>query len=444
MSSIWTIRRSATDAKASGLCGGVARHWGVDPVLVRVGFALLALSGGLGLVLYLAGWLLIPVDGKDQAPVDDLFGASGRRWPREIWVTLVVVACLIVLAVFGSVSPFGVGPALVLAVIWYFGFYRSREAKRAGSSGASVPIPPPALDPPAHYIRYPGPPTPFTQAADAWGRRLEENARQAAARPVEPAAYAWPTPPAATPEPRLSHPEPAVTERSAFLAMPDPVGLYTEPESAVPAIRTRGANRLAARRLRLGALVVIGLALSVVGVLDWQGVRIPVSTYFGAALLVVGLTLIAATWLGRARGLLPVGALLAAAVLVTSSAGPATGFAHWPSPDVVRYTSAGALPADGDTRTFGTLRVDLSALQLTADAAYRAHVDAGRLDVTVPADVNVVARYHVGVGVVRAFTTEAGGTELTDVATDPVSPEPSRPTLTLDLSVDQGDLQVGR
>ena len=57
MSSIWTIRRSTSDAKLAGLCGGIAKHWGVDPVLVRVAFALLALSAGMGVVLYLAGVL---------------------------------------------------------------------------------------------------------------------------------------------------------------------------------------------------------------------------------------------------------------------------------------------------------------------------------------------------------------------------------------------------
>src|SRR4029453_8749299 len=91
MSSIWTIRRSATDVKLTGLCGGVAQHWGIDPVLVRVGWALLAVSSGIGFVLYLGGWLLIPVEGSDRAMVDDLFGESVRRWPKELWITLVVV-----------------------------------------------------------------------------------------------------------------------------------------------------------------------------------------------------------------------------------------------------------------------------------------------------------------------------------------------------------------
>ena len=122
MSSIWTIRRSATDAKLAGLCGGVAKHWGVDPLLVRVGWVLLALSGGIGLVLYLAGWLLIPVEGRDRAPVDDMFGESVRRWPKELWITLVVIASLAMFAIFGWLSPFSIGPAIVIAVIWYFGF----------------------------------------------------------------------------------------------------------------------------------------------------------------------------------------------------------------------------------------------------------------------------------------------------------------------------------
>ena len=126
MSSIWTIRRSATDVKLTGLCGGVARYWGVDPLLIRVGWALLALSGGIGLVLYLAGWLLIPVEGSDKALADDLFGESVRRWPRELWITLVVVASFVMFAIFGWLSPFSIGPAIVIAVIWYFGFYKGR------------------------------------------------------------------------------------------------------------------------------------------------------------------------------------------------------------------------------------------------------------------------------------------------------------------------------
>src|SRR6478609_2729680 len=128
MSSIWTVRRSAKDVKVAGLCGGIAAKWDVDPILVRIGFVLLALSAGIGVVLYLAGWLLLPVEGRQTAPVDELFGESVRKWPRELWVALITVACVLMLAVFSSLSPFSVGPAVVIAVIWYFGFYKGRRS----------------------------------------------------------------------------------------------------------------------------------------------------------------------------------------------------------------------------------------------------------------------------------------------------------------------------
>src|SRR4029434_2378790 len=144
MSSIWTIRRSATDVKLTGLCGGVAQYWGVDPLLVRVGWVLLALSGGVGLVLYLAGWLLIPVEGTDKALVEDLFGESVRRWPRELWITFVVIASLAMTMVFGWFSPFGFGPAIVIAVIWYFGLYKGRNDKRSVTESSSPAESPPA------------------------------------------------------------------------------------------------------------------------------------------------------------------------------------------------------------------------------------------------------------------------------------------------------------
>ena len=137
LSSIWTIRRSATDAKLAGLCGGVARHWGVDPVLVRVGAVLLAFSGGIGIVLYLAGWLLIPVEGRDTSTLDDLPRRLGpehaKKWPKEAWVAVVTVACVLTFAIFGSAMPFGFGPAVVLALIWYFGYYKNRAGKRRRS-----------------------------------------------------------------------------------------------------------------------------------------------------------------------------------------------------------------------------------------------------------------------------------------------------------------------
>ncbi len=48
---------SSSDRALAGVCGGIARELGVDVTLVRLVFALLALAGGAGIVLYLALWL---------------------------------------------------------------------------------------------------------------------------------------------------------------------------------------------------------------------------------------------------------------------------------------------------------------------------------------------------------------------------------------------------
>jgi phage shock protein PspC (stress-responsive transcriptional regulator) len=63
------LQRPSGGRMAAGVAAGVARSLGVDPVIVRVAFVFLALAGGAGLPLYLAGWLLIPdeVSGESLA-----------------------------------------------------------------------------------------------------------------------------------------------------------------------------------------------------------------------------------------------------------------------------------------------------------------------------------------------------------------------------------------
>jgi len=42
------VRRSRNDRVFGGVCGGLGRNFGVDPVLLRIAAVALALSGGLG------------------------------------------------------------------------------------------------------------------------------------------------------------------------------------------------------------------------------------------------------------------------------------------------------------------------------------------------------------------------------------------------------------
>lgn len=51
---------STTDKKIGGVCGGIADYFGIDSLLVRVGFLFLFFGVGTGLLLYILLWLLAP------------------------------------------------------------------------------------------------------------------------------------------------------------------------------------------------------------------------------------------------------------------------------------------------------------------------------------------------------------------------------------------------
>ena len=53
------LHLSSSDRKIGGVCGGLGERFEIDPVLFRVAFILLALACGLGIVLYIALWLIV-------------------------------------------------------------------------------------------------------------------------------------------------------------------------------------------------------------------------------------------------------------------------------------------------------------------------------------------------------------------------------------------------
>lgn len=62
------VRLSATDRMIAGVCGGLGEFFQLDPVLFRAAFLVLAVIGGLGIVLYLVLWLLIPGPASREPP----------------------------------------------------------------------------------------------------------------------------------------------------------------------------------------------------------------------------------------------------------------------------------------------------------------------------------------------------------------------------------------
>jgi phage shock protein C len=62
------LLRRGTDRVIAGVCSGLGRYLGIDPVLLRIAFVILALAGGGGVVLYIVGWILIP----EEKPGEEL------------------------------------------------------------------------------------------------------------------------------------------------------------------------------------------------------------------------------------------------------------------------------------------------------------------------------------------------------------------------------------
>lgn len=53
--------RSSNDKMISGVCGGLASYFDVDPVLIRVGFVVAALAG-FGVLAYIVLWIVLPLE----------------------------------------------------------------------------------------------------------------------------------------------------------------------------------------------------------------------------------------------------------------------------------------------------------------------------------------------------------------------------------------------
>ncbi len=56
------LRRSPSDRWIGGVCGGLAQFTGLDSWIWRLLFTLTLLAGGIGFVLYVLLWLLVPLD----------------------------------------------------------------------------------------------------------------------------------------------------------------------------------------------------------------------------------------------------------------------------------------------------------------------------------------------------------------------------------------------
>jgi phage shock protein PspC (stress-responsive transcriptional regulator) len=136
------LRRRATNRVIGGVAAGIADYMNIDPVLVRAIFVGLVVFGGAGLVLYLVGWLLIPVEGRAESPLEQILPPSGTLVRLLLVVAAVAFLGAIVLPAtewtFGSTWPALIVVALVVAGIFLLRRGEPSEARAPAASYAAA------------------------------------------------------------------------------------------------------------------------------------------------------------------------------------------------------------------------------------------------------------------------------------------------------------------
>ncbi len=115
------ITRSRQDRVLGGVCGGIAREYGVDPFVVRAVAVGLTLLAGLGLFLYVGALVLLP--DEEGASLGTTDSTTGRLWTAVGVVALVAAAAVLlsgaVLGAIGVLVPLAAIAAAGLLVWWF-------------------------------------------------------------------------------------------------------------------------------------------------------------------------------------------------------------------------------------------------------------------------------------------------------------------------------------
>ncbi|MBG0813516.1 PspC domain-containing protein [Planomonospora sp. ID82291] len=153
------LRRDDEGRMLTGVCSGLGHHAGVDPVLFRVGFAMLVFASGAGIMLYVAAFLLMREPNGGPGHLE--------QWTRRDFDGETVLALLAAVFAFGliiNVSSGGIGtPSVVAGTLFAVALLTAHsrgvdllaltrsvpERLRGGRRVGEAPAFPPAVVPPS-------------------------------------------------------------------------------------------------------------------------------------------------------------------------------------------------------------------------------------------------------------------------------------------------------
>jgi signal transduction histidine kinase len=143
------LRRDPEHGMVAGVCAGLGKRLQVDPLLLRIVFAATTLASGIGIVVYVLAWILLPA----ETAGDGAAAATSRGWGQRGTVEVALGSGFLLLSVLLAVRELGLPFSDLL--IWPLTLVAAGGAliwhRSTGAAGAVAPGAPPsaALSAPA-------------------------------------------------------------------------------------------------------------------------------------------------------------------------------------------------------------------------------------------------------------------------------------------------------
>ncbi|MET7462566.1 PspC domain-containing protein [Nonomuraea sp. NPDC005501] len=501
------LRRSSEGRFLLGICAGLGRQTGIDPVVFRMAFVVLLFGSGIGMFLYIAAFLLMKEPNGRPGYIE--------QWTRRDFDADTVMALLTAVLGFGlainlttvwlDTGTLVVGLLLAISLLAahsrgvdLLGLLRSmpERLKRRPTPGA---YPPPPVYPPAPPAARPFPTGPPTQgvprtyaqgAARAYTRETpapqpepaQAAAHQETAPPETAAAHAdqgltggtSPSPSGEPFAPRGPYQPPSgpFAPRGPHQATGPrrPEGAY-EPRPPYPTdqpyqpldprrragyspydpvLYGRPVRRPPRPRRPPSFIGPITLLLAfviggiTVAVQARSGTAVSPALVGGAVLVTIGAGLLVAAWWGRGAGLVAVGT----GVAVLLAFGLMMGGVPRNVGDFVWTPLTVAETSHGYEVGLGDGRLDLSELKMTpgTSVTLNARVSIGELTVIVPPEARVEVHASNKVGDIQIDQSIRGGMDIRfDKVLEPdTTPKDAVSTIVLNLRGGVGDMEVRR
>ncbi len=357
-------RRPAHGRKLAGVAAGIGNRYGVDPTVIRVLFVVLAVFNGIGLPLYLLGWLFFAEEDDEVSGVESLFG-QGRSSMSKGFALFLCIA-LIPASGWAFEGSWIDGSALIGAALVAAGLYLLHRSR--GQFRRPVPTIPTAMRSTSAGTN---------GGTGVWGPSVSQVSPTWDALGADPLGW----------------------------RLPDPVTPAPPPPPAPPRRNSKVGFATTGVALAVGGA---GTALAVTGVPWFTPVHV-----VGLVLAVLALGMLVGSFLGGGRGLAWLATPLAL-VGIAASVVPV----NYVGGGVVELT---ATPRSVEQvqpvyeRTVGEVELDLTELTGTDPVETTVRTGVGNVIVRVPADAEVTYRCETSAGTMSCFDQVQSGIDVPEI-----------------------------